>query len=69
MEKRKVTLKDYLDSIDLPNPKPLMIARIAKECGVSKVTVYRWVSGKVIPDKLKKEKIAEITGVGVDELF
>jgi len=69
MEKRKITLKDYLDSIDSPNPKHLMIDRISTECGVSKVTVYRWISGKVVPDKLKREKIAEITGIVVDELF
>lgn len=64
-----MNLKDYMESINLPNPKHEMIDRIAKTCGVSKVSVYRWISGKIVPDKLKREKVAEITGIPEKELF
>jgi len=61
------TFQEYHQSlIDAPiNLKD----RIAKECGVSIATVYRWIKGWGMPDKLKKEKIAEIIGKPVEELF
>ena len=43
--------------------------KLATECGVSEMTVFRWLSGEVVPDKLKRERIAEIAGVPVEELF
>ena len=43
--------------------------RLVNECGVKPMTVFRWLSGEVIPDKLKREKISEITGIPVEELF
>jgi len=36
---------------------------------VAPMTVYRWLAGEIVPEKLKREKVAEITGQPVDELF
>lgn len=69
MRNKKRTLQDYFGTLSEKSPKRQMIEKIADECGVSLMTVYRWISGEVVPDKLKKEKIAEITGIAVDELF
>ncbi|MCD7973407.1 MAG: helix-turn-helix domain-containing protein [Candidatus Azobacteroides sp.] len=69
MKKKTINLKSYLESIDFPNPKYEMIKKIAQQCGVRKGSVYRWISGKVVPDKLKQEKISELTGIPVENLF
>ena len=58
----KLTLKGYYET--LGNPQKNLRERIATECGVTTATVFRWLSGEIVPDKLKREKIAEIIGVG-----
>lgn len=67
METRKKSLKSYYE--DLGNPQKTLRERIASECGVSIATVFRWINGDVIPDKLKRSKIAEITGLAEEEIF
>lgn len=66
-----MTLKDYYEK--LPDwhsaPKIQFRDQLVKECGVSVMTVYRWFSGECVPDKLKREKVAELTGIPVEELF
>lgn len=52
-----------------PTPQKEFRNKIAFECDVTEMTVYRWLSGEIVPDKLKREKVAEITGLSVDELF
>lgn len=58
---RKLTLKGYYES--LGNPQKDLREKIAAECGVSMATVFRWLSGDSTPNKLQREKIAEIIGV------
>lgn len=58
---------DYIKS--LPNTRTEMIKRVAKVCMVSEVTVYRWVSGDVTPDPLKRKVIADLIGIPTVELF
>ena len=65
-----VTLSEYYKQLrDAPAPQRDFREKIARACGVSDMTVYRWLSGEIVPEKLKREKIAEITGLTVDELF
>lgn len=63
----KKTLSEYYQSL-LDQPFELR-KKIAKECDVSIATVYRWLRGLGIPDKLKREKVAEIIGKPIEELF
>lgn len=64
-----MALKDYYESLSPNSPRKEIRDRILKECGITEMTLYRWISGDVIPEKLKQEKVAEITGVPVDDLF
>lgn len=66
-----MAFKDYIQSISdrRTTERTLMLNRIAEECGVNLSTVYKWINGQSVPDKLKKQKIAEITGKSVEELF
>lgn len=50
-------------------PKQEFREMIAEACGVAPSTVNRWISGEVIPEKLKREKVSEILSIPVDELF
>jgi transcriptional regulator with XRE-family HTH domain len=65
-----MNLNEYYKQLqDQPSPQREFRQKIAKECGVSEMTVFRWLSGEVVPEKLKREKVAEITGLTVEELF
>jgi transcriptional regulator with XRE-family HTH domain len=65
-----MALKEYYEKIgERSTPKKEFRETIARECGVTEMTVFRWLSGEVLPDKLKREKIAEISGLTVEELF
>ena len=66
-----MALKDYISNLSeaKTTEKTLMLKRIATACGVNVSTVYRWANGASTPDKLKMEKISELTGLPVDELF
>lgn len=65
-----MVLKEYYDKLaEKSTPKKEFRDKIATACGVTEMTVFRWLSGEVVPDKLKREKIAEITGTPVEELF
>lgn len=61
-----MTLKSYYERLGQPQRE--LRERIAKECGVSLATVYRWLSGETTPLKLQREKIAEILGVTVNDI-
>lgn len=66
-----MALKDYYNSLadrTIP-PKKEFREKIASACGVTEMTVFRWLSGEVVPDKLKREKIAEIANIPVQQLF
>lgn len=66
-----MALKDYVMSISdkRTTERTLMLNKIASECGVTLSTVYKWINGQSVPDKLKRQKIAEIAGIPVEELF
>lgn len=64
-----MALKEYYESLPIDSPRIEIRDRIVNECGITKPTLYRWISGDVIPDKLKQEKVASIMGVPVDVLF
>lgn len=59
----------YNDLQSQPTPQKEFRDKIASACGVTEMTVYRWLSGEIIPEKLKREKVAEITSIPVDDLF
>jgi transcriptional regulator with XRE-family HTH domain len=66
----KMTLKGYYEELGKRStPQKEFRDLIARECGVTSMTVYRWLSGEITPDKLKRDKISEITGMTVEELF
>jgi hypothetical protein len=67
---KKMTLKDYYDSLDETSPRVKFRDAIVKSCGVTIDTFYKWLNGgtKDVP-KLAKEKISEISGIQVNDLF
>ena len=66
-----MAFKDYISKLsdNRTTERTLVIEKIAQACGVDKSTVYRWANGVSTPDKLKMEKVSEITGIPVVELF
>lgn len=66
-----MAFKDYISRLSdqRTTERALVIERIAKECGVHNSTVYKWINAKVTPDKLKQQKVAEITGLPIESLF
>lgn len=62
-----MTLKDYYESIQ--DPKKLFIDKISSETMTSVSTIYKWISGEIIPPPIKKRIISEITGISESELF
>lgn len=65
-----MVLKDYYKELGKKStPQKEFREMVASTCGVSVMTVFRWLSGEVVPDKLKREKVAEVTGLPVEELF
>lgn len=66
-----MAFKDYIESLPetRTTQRRVVINQIAERCGVHFTTVYRWMNGKSKPDKLKQEKIAEITGIPIESLF
>lgn len=68
-----MTLKELYDSLsyerEIVSQRKKLRKKIEETCYVSDATVYRWVSGEIIPDRLAQMKIAEITGKPVNELF
>ena len=68
----KMTLKRYYDSLGKPQTE--LRETISEECGVTPTTVFRWLAGEIVPDKLKRAKIAEIINrynpdINVADLF
>lgn len=53
----------------LPSPKNEIVGRIADECKVSNVSVYRWIQGKTTPNALCRSIIARVLDMNEDELF
>ena len=45
------------------------IEKLSKECCVTTTTVYRWISGEIIPDALKRKTIAGVLNIDEKELF
>jgi len=67
-----MALKDYYKELGKRStPQKEFREMVAKACDVSEMTVYRWLSddSTIIPEKLKREKIAEVTGLPVEDLF
>lgn len=63
-------LKEYYENLgERSTPKKQFRILLATECGVAEMTVFRWLSGEVVPGKLKREKVAELTNLSVEELF
>lgn len=56
-------LKDYYDSLDESSfPKKEFRDTIIAECDIDITTFYRWLK-QGIYDKLKREKVSQITGI------
>lgn len=64
-----MALKEYYQSLEEESPRSKFRKRIIHECGVARLTAYRWLSGEITPEKLKRDKIAEVSGLSVEELF
>lgn len=65
-----MALQDYYKELGKrPSPQKEFRMKLAEACGVSEMTVFRWLSGDIIPEKLKREKISELSGLPIDELF
>ncbi len=64
-------LRDYILSLpdERTTARTLKIEEIAQACGVHPSTIYKWMNGNTRPDKLKMEKVSELTNIPVNELF
>lgn len=62
-----MTFSEYING--LPNLKKQAIENIAAECCVTVITVYRWISGEIVPDALKRKTIARLLSKDEKELF
>lgn len=59
--------KNYMQS--LPNEQMDTIKQIAEITSSSKMSVYRWMKGLVVPPMVKQKIIADFIGKTVEELF
>ena len=66
-----MALKDYITglSTETTTERKIMIRKISESCGVSINAVYRWINGSSKPDKLKMQRLSEITGIPAEKLF
>lgn len=64
---KKMTLQDYYKGLGVIQKE--FRTTLSQELGVSEASVFRYLSGEVVPDKLKREKIAAIVGRPVEDLF
>ncbi len=62
-----MTFSEYMNT--LPDLKKEAIEKLSKECCVTTTTVYRWISGEIIPDALKRKTIAGVLNIDEKELF
>lgn len=62
-----MTFSEYMNT--LPDLKKEAIKKLSKECCVTTTTVYRWISGEIIPDALKRKTIARLLSKDEKELF
>lgn len=68
----EVTFTGYYESLPKRRQKgkTRFVNRIAKKCGVQPYTVWRWLRGDYEPSKDEyKNKIAELLGLSVEQLF
>ncbi len=66
-KQEKMTFRDYMKS--LPNKRQDAILMLKDECCVTLATVYRWVNGSAVPDRLKRKVIARSLGIPEEYLF
>lgn len=59
----------YRAELKKPTPASVFISRVAEATMRKENTVRMWLAGRQQPDKLAKEKIAELLGVDADGLF
>lgn len=62
-----MVFSDYMNS--LPNEKQETIKRVAEVTMTSVSSVYRWISGEIEPPAIKKNAIAALLNMDVNELF
>lgn len=62
-----MVFSEYIKS--LPNQQQETIKKLAELTCSSTTSVYRWISGDIIPPALKQKVIAEYLGKSIEELF
>ena len=66
----KMTLKQiYNLEKEKPTPAQLLVTKIADATCREEATVRQWLSGTQSPNAKAKEKISQILGIPVEELF
>lgn len=65
-----MALREYYEELKAKDvPADEFRKKIASACGVSEKSVYRWLSGEIVPDKLKRKAIALIAEKKEEDLF
>lgn len=65
-----MTLKEfYLIEKEKPTPAQVLVRKIADATCREEATVRQWLSGTQVPNQKARERIADIVGLPVDELF
>lgn len=65
----KTFMELYKAELNKPTPAAAFITRVAEATMRKENTVRMWLAGRQQPDKLAKERIAELLGVDADGLF
>jgi len=64
-----MTFNDYCNKLKNRDPHLEFKLLVMAECDVTAATFQNWKAGKTRPGKLQKEKISELTGISVNDLF
>lgn len=67
---QNMTLRDYYDSLPSASfPKADFVKRLTIECHCTDACVRGWLRGASVPNKWRREKVAEITGISEESLW
>lgn len=64
-----ITKLQYNYLIKTSEQKAEFVKKVKQETGIGKTSFYSYIRGEQMPPKLVKEKIAELIGIPVKELY
>lgn len=59
----------FSERMNQPNQKRQLVKLLMEKTQTSESTVYRWISGVIVPPPIKQQIIADVLGEPVEQLF